>query len=67
MTSEIPEQLFEDDDDDQELWAGVLTLGVAFLLTVFVIATEAPLEIVVLTAGIWLSGTVVRLAEVRSR
>ncbi|MFU8870113.1 hypothetical protein [Natronococcus sp.] len=68
MTAENPEAVLEDDsDDDQELWAGVLTLAVAFLLTVFVVATDAPLEIVVLTVGIWLSGGAVRFAEVRAR
>lgn len=66
MTAENPEAVLEE-DNDQELWAGVLTLAVAFLLTVFVVATDAPLEIVVLTVGIWLSGGAVRLAEVRSR
>lgn len=66
MTAENPEAILED-DDDEDLVAGAFTLIVAFLLTVFVIATGAPLEIVVLTVGIWLSGTVVRLAEVRAR
>ena len=66
MTAENPEAILED-DGDEDLVAGAFTLIVAFLLTVFVIATEAPLEIVVLTVGIWLSGAAVRFAEVRSR